>query len=225
MAIDPEAPMTTSTRLSMLQVAVRAGIAVLGTTIVAGCAGPALTKVHDPSQRFQGPGFSIGAPPGEAWYILPPAPGRVHFAKMVGTAPVPTVLAAAWVADVDARPTGAEELVRFKQRSVERIQRVETAYTISLTEVEVDRSLGAECIRWVQQEEERNNPSPALRGLVLLTTTRGVDCLHPGNPRRIVTAGYSERRVKATPSLLASGQPVAGEGEAFLRSLRLTAAP
>jgi hypothetical protein len=59
----------------------------------------------------------------------------------------------------------------------------------------------------------------------MTTTTRGVDCLHPANPRRIVTAGYSERRVKATPSLVASGQPVAAEGEAFLRSLRLTTAP
>jgi hypothetical protein len=225
MAIDKEAPMTTSNRRSMFRLAVRAGIAGLGSLIAAGCAGPALTRVHDPAQRFAGPGFSIGVPPGAEWYIVPPAPGRVQFAKRVGTEPVPTILAAAWAADVDARPARAEELVRYKQRSVERLQRVETAYVITLTEVEVDRTLGGECIRWVQQEEERNHPSPALRGLVLLTTTRGVDCLHPANPRRIVTAGYSERRVKASPSLVAWGQPIAEEGDAFLRSLRLTTPP
>jgi hypothetical protein len=225
MATHREALMATSSGRPILRGAMRVTIAGLGTLIAAGCAGPALTRVHDPAQRFQGPGFSIGAPPGAEWYILPAAPGRIQFAKKVGTEPVPSVVAGAWAADVDARPARAEDLVRYKERSVERLQRVETAYVITLAEVGVDRTLGAECIRWVQQEEERNHPSPTLRGLVLLTTTRGVDCLHPVNPRRIVTAGYSERRVKTAPSLVAAGQPIAEEGEAFLRSLRLTTVP
>jgi hypothetical protein len=36
----------------------------------------------------------------------------------------------------------------------------------------------------------------------------------------MVTFGYSERRMSGTPSLLAPGQPVADEGEAFLRSVQ-----
>jgi hypothetical protein len=214
--------MTTSSGRSTLLAAALAGLAILAAT---GCATTTLTPVRDPAQRFAGPGFSVGVPLGTDWYALPPAPGRIHFMKKVGTEPVPTVYAAAWAAEVDGRPPRAEDLVAFKQRSVEQLQRRETAYVITLTEVRVDRTLGGECVRWEQQEEQQNHPSPALRGKVLLTTTRGVDCLHPGHSRRIVTAGYSERRVKGTPSLLAPGQPVVEEGETFLRSLRIADAP
>lgn len=222
MPIDTEETMTTSSGRSTLLTAALAGLLVLAAT---GCAAPTLTPVRDPSQRFAGPGFSVGVPLGTDWYALPPAPGRIHFMKKVGTEPVPTVYAAAWAAEVDGRPTRAEDLVAFKQRSVEQLRRRETAYVITLTEVRVDRAFGGECIRWEQQEEEQNHPSPALRGKVLLTTTRGVDCLHPGLSRRIVTVGYSERRVKGTPSLVAPGQPLVEEGETFLRSLRIAGAP
>lgn len=57
---------------------------------------------------------------------------------------------------------------------------------------------------------------------VLVTTTRGFDCLHPLDSRRVVTFGYGERRIGGTPSLLAPGQPVADEGQAFLRSVQYT---
>ncbi len=212
--------MATPTGRSTLLTAALAGLTILAAT---GCATTTLTPGRDPAQRFAGPGFSVGAPPGADWYALPPARGRIHFTKKVGTEPVPTVYAAAWVAEVDGRPARAEDLVAFKRRGVEELQRRETAYVITLTEVRVDQALGGECVRWEQQEEEQNHPSPALRGKVLLTTTRGVDCLHPTHPRRIVTVGYSERRVKGTPSLLAPGEPLVEEGEAFLHSVRLTA--
>lgn len=81
---------------------------------------------------------------------------------------------------------------------------------IVLTELKVDRA------------QQRNHPSPALRQHVLLTTTRGFDCLHPLDPQRIVTIGYSERRVSGTPSLLVRGQLAGEEGEAFVQSIRFT---
>jgi hypothetical protein len=200
-------------------------LAGLAGLVPAGCAGPMLTPVRDPAQRFDGPGFSVGAPPGDAWYVVPPAPGRIHFAKKVGTGPVPTVYAAAWIARVEARPTRAEDLGPFKMRELERVRRQEPDYVIVLRELRVDRTPGAECVRWEQEEEQRNHPNPALRGYVLVTTTRGFDCLHPLDQRHIVTVGYSERRIKGTPSLLAPGAPVGGEGEAFLRSIRFVPLP
>jgi hypothetical protein len=188
----------------------------------AGCAGPALTPVRDPAQRFEGPGFSVQAPPGGAWYVVPPAPGRIHFTKKVGAASVPTVYAAAWVSDVEARPARAEDLVAFKKRTLEEVRRREADYVIVLRELKVDRALGAECVSWEQEEEQRNHPNPALRQSVLVTITRGVDCLHPLDPRRIVSIGYSERRVRGTPSLLGPGQPLEEEGGAFVRSVRFS---
>lgn len=200
-------------------------LAGLASLVAAGCAGPTLTLVRDPAQRFQGPGFSVQAPPGGDWYVVPRTPSRIHFAKKVGTGPVPTVYAAAWVADVEARPTRAEGLVGFKERTLEQLRRQEPDYLIVLRDLKVDRALGAECVSWEQEEEQRNHPNPALRSHVLVTTTRGLDCLHPLDRRRIVTIGYSERRVRGTASLLAPGQPVGGEGEAFVRSIRFTPLP
>jgi len=46
--------------------------------------------------------------------------------------------------------------------------------------------------------------------------------LDPLDQQRIVAFGYGERRIRGTASLLAPGQPVGGEGKAFLRSMRLT---
>jgi len=206
----------------MSKLAARSILAGLAGLAMAGCAGPTLTLVRDPAQRFGGPGFSVQAPPGGDWYVVPPAPGRIHFTKKVGTGLVPTVYAAAWVIDVEARPTRAEDLVGFKERAIEQIRRREPDYAIVLRDLKIDRLLGAECVSWEQEEEQRNHPNPALRPLVLVTTTRGLDCLHPLDPRRVVTIGYSERRVRGTSSLLAPGQPASAEGEAFVRSIRFT---
>ena len=93
---------------------------------------------------------------------------------------------------------------------------------IVLRDLKVDRALGAACVSWEQEEEQRNHPNPALRQYVLVTITRGVDCLHPLDPRRIVSIGYSERRVRGTPSLLGPGQPLEEEGGAFVRSVRFS---
>ena len=196
-----------------------AGLAGLLTT---GCAGPVLRPVQGPAQRFAGPGFSVEAPAGADWYVVPPEPGRIHFTKKVGTGPVPTIYAGAWVTDVDQRPTRAEGLVPFKERAIEQVRGQERDYVIVLRDLKVNRAPGAECISWEQEEEQRNHPNPTLRPYVLVTTTRGFDCLHPLSPRRVVTFGYSERRISGTPSLLAPGQPVAEEGEAFLRSVQFT---
>jgi len=46
--------------------------------------------------------------------------------------------------------------------------------------------------------------------------------MHPLDGQRLVTVGYSERRVRGTASLLAPGQSVSREGEAFVRSIRFT---
>ncbi len=123
---------------------------------------------------------------------------------------------------METRPTRAEDLVGFKERTLEELRRREPNYVIVLTELKVDRAPGAECVSWKQEEEQRNHPSPALRQHVLLTTTRGFDCLHPLDPQRIVTIGYSERRVSGTPSLLVRGQLAGEEGEAFVQSIRFT---
>jgi hypothetical protein len=197
-------------------------LAGLAAFVAAGCAAPTLTLVRDPAMRFEGPGFSVQAPAGGDWYVVPSTRGRIYFAKMAGAGPVPTVYAAAWIADVEARPTSAEDLVGFKTRDIEQVRRRKPDYVIVLRELKVDRTPGAECVRWEQEEEQRNHPNPALRQHVLVTTTYGFDCLHPLDQRRVVTFGYSERRIKGTVSLLAPGQPMAGEGEAFLRTIRFT---
>jgi hypothetical protein len=193
-------------------------VAVVGV----GCAGPSLTLVTDPAQRFDAPGFSVTAPPGSNWYVLTHTAGQVFFAKRLGDAPVPTVAAAAWIMAVNARPTRAEDLVAFKQRSVEELRQREPAYGIELRDLRVDRTFGAECVRWVQEESQRNHPSPALRSAILITTTYGLDCLHPLDQRSIITVGYSERRIKGATSLIAPDQPLAVEGEAFVHSVRFT---
>ena len=90
-----------------------------------------------------------------------PARGRIHFTKKVGAGPVPTAYAAAWVSDVEARPARAEDLVAFKERTLEEVHRREFDYVIVLSELKVDRPLGTECVSWEQEEEQRNHPNPA----------------------------------------------------------------
>jgi hypothetical protein len=191
-----------------------AGVAAMG------CAGPTLTLVKEPAQQIDARGFSVTAPHGSNWYVMMPIADRVFFAKRLGDALVPTVAAAAWITTVKARPSRAEDLVPFKQHSIEELQQWEPTLRIELRDVEVDRSLGAECVRWVQEEDQRSHPDPALRAAVLVTTTHGLDCLHPLDSRSIITIGYSERRIKGATSLIAPDQLLAAEGEAFVHSLR-----
>ena len=105
------------------------------------------------------------------------------------------------------------EPVGFKQRTLEEVVAGSPDYAIMLGELKVDRA---------QEEEQRHHPSPALPPV------------RPGDdhararlpaslaPRRIVSIGYSERRIRGIPSLLAPGQPLGGEGDAFVRSIRFT---
>ena len=203
--------------------AVRAGLAGLAVLTGAGCARPALTRIHDPAQRFAGPGFSVGVPAGAEWYIVPPAPGRVHFMKRVGTEPVPTIYAAAWAADVDARPARAEELVATSSGA-----------SSSFSEGNgvrdhpdggpgrPDPRRRVHPVGAAGGGAEPSQPGAPREGPPDDHARRGLP--PPGHSRRIVTVGYSERRVKGTPSLLAPGQPLVEEGETLIRSLRMAVA-
>ncbi len=103
---------------------------------------------------------------------------------------------AAWARRGGAtRPSGGPR--RIQERTLEEVRRREPD-TRSLTR----RALGASARAG---GGTRNHPRPRY---VLVTITRGLDCLHPLAPRRIVSIGYSERRVRGTPSLLAPGQPL-----------------
>jgi hypothetical protein len=134
---------------------------ILAGLLTVGCAAPALRPVQeDHGQRFAGPGFSVEAPPGTDWYVVPPAPGRIHFAKKGGAGHVSSIYAAVWVTDVDERPTRAEILVPFKERAIEQLRRQELDYVIVLRDLKVNRAPGAECISWEQEEEQRNHPIP-----------------------------------------------------------------
>ena len=194
----------------------------LAGLVAAGCAALAPMLVRDPTQRFGARGFSVAAPPGSNWYVVMPSAREVHFTKRLGDAPVPSVYVAAWIASTKAPLARAEDLVPFKQRSLEEVRQQEPAYTIDLRDLQVDRTPGAECVRWVQEEEQTNHPNPALRSATLVTTTYGLDCLHPFDQRSMITIGYSERRIKGATSLIGPGQPLAAEGEAFVHSIRFT---
>lgn len=98
--------------------------------------------VRDSAQRFERPGFSVQAPPGGDWYVVPPAAGRIHFTKKVGAGPVPTAYAAAWASDVEARPARAEDLVGFKERTLAEVRRREPDYAIVLRSQSRSRARG-----------------------------------------------------------------------------------
>ena len=196
------------------------GVGVVAVALM-GCAGSTLSLVKDPAQRFDASGFSVTAPPGINWYVVVTSTAeQLYFRKRLGDALVPTLIAVAGTATVQPRPTRAEDLVPFKQRSLEELQQRAPNFAIVIHDLRVDRALGAECVRWIQEETQRNHPHPALRSAVLVTTTYGLDCLHPLDQRSIITIGYSERRIAGATSLIAPGEQLAAEGEAFIQSIR-----
>ena len=60
--------------------------------------------------------------------------------------------------------------------------------------VRLDTTMGAGCVRVDAVQEERDNPR--FPGAVMVLVAHTVDCLHPRSPGYVVSVSYSERYVR-----------------------------
>ena len=202
----------------------RASVALL-SLLLAGCA-PALRPIRNPDQRIDLYGFSILPPQGSGWLMHESGSGSrgVMFGKAFAQGPVPTLLAMASAADVPPEITAADAdgLRQAMERLIwERFRVVQERYFLKQYNPTVDRSPGAECIRYDLLQEETNNP--ALKGKDLEIRVRGLDCLHPANRRLMIKIYYSLRTERGSTFVLDAATQQ--EAEAFLRSLSFRALP
>lgn len=200
--------------------------AVLGllAILLVGCA-PVFRPVS-PGQRMNLHGFSILPPQGSGWLMAESdsGPRRAMFGKAFGRGPLPTLVAVASAADMPPEITArdADELRQAMERLTWEQSRVlQGRYVLKQYSPTVDRSPGAECIRYDLLQEETNNP--ALRGRILEIRVSGLDCLHPANRRLMIKVYYSLRTERGSAFLLDPGTQQ--ELEAFLRSLSFRALP
>ena len=201
-------------------------LASLLVLLLAGCA-PAFRPVRNPAQRLDLYGFSILPPQGSGWLRdeSGSGAGRVMFGKALARGPLPTLIAIASAAiPPEISANDADELRQALERLTwERFRVVQGRYFLKQYDPAVDRSLAAECVRYDQLQEERNNPSPALRGKDLEIRVWGFDCLHPANRRLMIKVYCSLRTELGSAFVLDAGTQQEAEG--FLRSLMFRALP
>lgn len=89
--------------------------------------------------------------------------------------------------------------------------------------VVVNDSLGAECVRFEDTSEERDNPGAP--SSVLILQDNSFLCLHPHAPGRLVYIGISERYLKDAPPATLLVDARRQDMERFEKSLRFTPIP
>lgn len=104
--------------------------------------------------------------------------------------------------------------------SVEREQWGEARFKRIALETSEDRSLGADCIRYVATSEDRGVPGQPV-GSVLILEVRGLRWWHPSDPHLAVDISYSQR----FPRGLGWDSAFDAEAEPFLRSVRFAPLP
>ena len=210
-------------------------IAAACTTIA-----PALTPVHDPTQRLDLPGLSILPPQGDNWFraSLPPPPEELEavslitFVKKLPDAPparpedARLVLAAVGASDLKGqRFDTPAQFLQFIKADFENFgtltgEMVTRRQRLLGLEVAVDESLGATCVRY-RRVTEFTGESMRWRFPDALFTfaTRGFVCLHPDRTRpMMIDVRYDQTYLKGQEPL-----PIDAEVEPFLKSPVFTA--
>src|SRR5262245_45011675 len=187
--------------------------------LLTGCA-PAFRPVRNPGRRMDLYGFSVLSPQGSGWFVGERGsdPRGVMFGKALVKGPVPTLVAIASAADVPSEiiARDADELRTVMERLMwERYRVVNGQYFLRQYNASVDRSPGAECIRYDLLQDERTNP--VLKGKDLEIRVWGLNCLHPANPRLMIKVYYSLRTERGSAFVLDAGTQQ--EAEAFVHSL------
>jgi hypothetical protein len=171
-------------------------------------------------------------PQGSDWYFLPSealrSPQFVGFFKRLRDTPpqtaeeVRSVVAIAALLDrihlgapADAKLETAEDLERLVEQLIQLRPSTPRRRIVGAT-ADVDRARGAECIRYEEQIEDVG--VPRFPGAVFVERQRGVRCLHPRLPGRVVDLGYSERHLKGQEFLALDA-----ELEPFVESLQYPA--
>lgn len=175
------------------------------------------------SGRLDFHGFSVVPPEGGGWTADawsergvpvsfskgPPAPSR------------PRTIVAMVTETYLALPT--QDRTQVMQRLVESVEREqwgEARFKRIALETSEDRSLGADCIRYVATSEERGVPGQPV-GSVFILEVRGLRCAHPSDPHLAVDISYSQR----FPRGLRWDPAFDVEAEPFLRSLTFAPLP
>jgi hypothetical protein len=185
--------------------------------LVVGC-GPTLVPVTDPTRRGELHGFSILPPPGDNWYVGYTAAGGRQVIYTKRQAPLASVFVNASSFDLtEFSVTTAEELREGKEQMAEKLRQTEGRVATVRYDAAVDRSPGAECVRYEVVQEERDNTNPALAKLVLEIRTRGFDCLHPYKPGLVVKMLGTGRFPKGSAPV--PGETTQREIDAFMQSV------
>jgi hypothetical protein len=199
---------------------------------------PALTPVHDPTQRLELPGLSILPPKGQNWFIAPlppksdnPAVPLVGFVKRFGenppTRPADARLVSARVTVYDLRdarlqaPTAFETATAFldwlKQGAEKATGGMVTGrQRLIQHDATLDNSFGATCAQYRRVTELSGWGQ--FQESVFILTTRGWFCLHPHWPQYMIDGGYIQVHLKGEEPM-----SLDAEVESFLRSPLFTA--
>lgn len=170
--------------------------------------------------RRQFDGFSIMPPAGEGWTASAHPERGIPVAFVLGpTRDHRTVVA--FVTQTHLRPP-IQDRAQLIQRLIESVvqeQWSDPRYRRFAFETAEDRSLGADCIRYVATSEDHGVPGyPA--GSVFILEVRGFRCAHPSDPHLVLDISYSQR----FPRGLAWDPVFDAKVEPFLRSLTFTPA-
>jgi len=216
--------------------ALRRRLWVLASTATFACGAPGgAVRVTDPSVRYDFPerGISVLPPVGPRWWAVPGktfSPDTViFFGKPIGDHPPQQAAEVrSIVAGVLAYPlpwhrlpgdvASADDLKRQIDATISEgflpTLASEPRHLTTAEEV-VDRSPGAECVRYDESIEDIRVPQ--FQGSIFVERQRGFRCLHPFRKGVVVDFGWSERHL--------AGEPSAGldaEVEPFMKSLRFS---
>ena len=214
------------------------GLLIAVALITAACAAttPALTPVHDPTQRLDLPGLSILPPRGDNWFraSLPPVPEELEtvsliwFVKKLQDAPparpedVRIVFTAVTARDLRGRRFGtpAQFLQFIKDDEKLMGERITRRSRLLAHEAAIDGSLGAVCVRYHRLTEFTGEAMQwRFREALFNTVSRGFFCLHPDRARSLmIDVRYDQTYLKGQEPL-----PLDLEVEPFLKGPVFTA--
>ena len=221
----------------MRTVGARVALCAVGCAALVACAAPGgAVRVTDPTVRWDFPehGFSVLPPTGPRWWAVPGATFSndqvIVFGKPIGDHPpqtaaeVRSIVAAVMVWALPQPPlssdiASAEELKRGIDEGISEgmlpTRQSELRHLVTAEEV-VDRSPGAECVRYDESLEDTRVPH--FEGSTFVERQRGFRCLHPLRAGVVVDFGWSERHLAGLPSA-----DLDAEVQSFMTSMRFSA--